>query len=202
MSLAMATRGVTATAMPTDEAALMARLVKRDSAVFRTLVGAHALRLRRIAYRMIGDATEAEDIAQEALLRLWEHAARWQPTGSPIGAWLTRVAINLCFDYLRRRRNLSVAEVPERVDDAPNADTMMDSDRMRAATIACVQLLSERQRAAIVLTYYEELPNISAAEVMDMNIKGFESLLFRARTALRATMLENTMIADAVGAGE
>ena len=178
-----------------DEAGLMARLAQGDAVVFRTLIDAHAVGLRRIAYRMIGDASEAEDIAQEALLRLWEHAARWRPTGSAIGAWLTRVAINLCFDRLRRKRFMSSAEVPDTIDDKPSADVVIDAERARAATVACVTALPERQRAAIVLTYYEELSNVKAAEAMDMNIKAFESLLQRARTALRTALCDSGLIA-------
>ena len=191
----------TAAVTPPDEAALMARIAGRDAAVFSTLVDAQALRLRRIAYRMVGDAAEAEDIAQEALLRLWQHAARWRPTGSSIGAWLTRVAINLCFDRLRRGRNISDVEAPDRPDETPGTEATIDAERLRLATVACVQALPERQRAAIVLTYYEELPNATAAEAMDMNIKGFESLLLRARTALRSAMLDHALIAGAMGVG-
>ncbi len=178
-----------------DEAALMARVAGRDAIAFRSLVDGHAVRLRRLAYRMIGDPAEAEDVAQEALLRLWEHAARWRPGGSAIGGWLTRVAMNLCFDRLRRRRFVSSEAVPERTDETPGADAALDTERLRAATAACVQALPERQRAAIVLTYYEELSNLMAAQAMDMNIKAFESLLVRARSALRAAFVERGLLA-------
>lgn len=167
-----------------DDDALMAQLARRDAAAFRLVVDRHAIAIRRIGYRMLRDASEAEDIAQEALARLWEHAARWHPGGSGIGAWLHRVAVNACLDRLRKRRFTRDGEVPDRVDEAPLADTLIEHDQQRAAVVACVSALADRQRAAIVLTYYEGLSNIMAANALDMNIKAFESLLHRARRSL------------------
>ena len=169
--------------------ALMARVRARDAAAFRVLVDRHVAGLHRVAYRMIGDATEAEDLAQEALLRLWRDAERWQAGGSGVGAWLHRVTVNQCLDRLRRRRFSSDAEVPEREDESPRAPEMIDAERKRAATVVAIAALPDRQRAAIVLTYYEEISNQQAAETMDMNIKAFESLLLRARTALRSALI-------------
>lgn len=168
-----------------DDDALMAQLAQRDPATFRLIVDRHAVAIRRIGYRMLADTAEAEDVAQEALARLWEHAARWHPGGPGIGAWLHRVAVNACLDRLRKRRFVSDGEVPDRVDEAPLADTLIEREQQRAAVVACVSALADRQRAAIVLTYYEGLSNIMAADALDMNIKAFESLLHRARRTLR-----------------
>ena len=169
----------------------MARVRLRDSAAFRTLVDRHASILHRVAYRMTGDAVEAEDVAQEALLRLWRDADRWQVGRAGVGAWLNRVVVNLCLDRLRKRRFASDGEVPERADETPLAPEAMEAERLRAATVAAIGALPDRQRAAVVLTYYEELSNQKAADAMDMNIKAFESLLLRARTALRTALVEH-----------
>lgn len=112
------------------------------------------------------------------------------------GAWTTRVASNLCLDRLRRRRFASEDEAPERIDEAPLADAAMDAERLRALTIAAVHALPDRQRAAIVLTYYEECSNLAAAQALDMNIKAFESLLLRARTALRASLSKQGLLGE------
>lgn len=165
--------------------ALMERVARRDSVAFAALVRDHAARPHRIAYRMLGDASEAEDVAQEALLRLWDNAPKWQPGGAGVAAWLGRVATNLCLDRLRRRKFASDDAVPERADDRPLADELIDEEMLRARTASAVHALPDRQRAAIILTYYEDYPNMAAAAVLDMNIKAFESLLLRARTALR-----------------
>ena len=168
--------------------AVMARVQRRDAQAFRSVVEGQARMLHRIAYRMIGDAVEAEDLAQEALTRLWQHAARWQAGGSGIGAWLTRVTMNLCLDRLRKRRFASDEAVPERADVAPLAPALIEAEQQRATVVAAIAALPDTQRAAIVLTYYEDLPNAAAAESMEMNIKAFESLLLRARGALKRAL--------------
>lgn len=158
------------------------------------MIAAHAAAAHRVAYRMTGDAAEAEDIVQEAFLRLWGNAptiAARHPAGSSaaatlrLGAWLQRVVTNLAIDRLRRARRLSASEVPEREDEAPRADALIETGEREGLARALVMALPERQRAAIVLTYFEEFPNADAAQAMEMNIKAFESLLHRARAALR-----------------
>jgi RNA polymerase sigma-70 factor (ECF subfamily) len=170
--------------------ALMRRVAVRDAEAFRQLVERHAARPYRVAWRMLGDEMEAQDVAQEAMLRLWRDAAGWRSGGAGVSAWLTRVATNLCLDRLRVRGRISGEEVPERADQAPLADALIESGQERVAVIAAMQALPESQRAAIVLTYYEELSNADAASIMEMNIKAFESLLLRARRALRQMLVE------------
>lgn len=177
-----------------EDAALAARLATRDAGALREVVALHAGVLHRVAYRMTGDVHEAEDIVQEALLRLWDHApalAERHPVGSQaaaqlrLGGWLQRVVTNLAIDRLRRARRIAGGEVPEEEDGAPLADALIEAGEREGQARALVLALPERQRAAIVLTYYEELPNAEAAAALDMNIKAFESLLHRARAALR-----------------
>jgi RNA polymerase sigma-70 factor (ECF subfamily) len=177
-----------ATPQSADDDTLMARVALRDAAAFRVLVDKHAGKAHRIGWRMLGDAIEAEDVAQEAMLKLWEQADKWQAGSAGVGAWLNRVATNLCLDRLRRRRFSSDEEIPERVDECPLADAQMDAEWMRNRAMHAVQALPDRQRAAIVLTYYEECSNGAAAEILDLNIKAFESLLLRARQALKAAL--------------
>lgn len=174
-----------------DEAQLVARVAAREEAAFRVIIDRHATTLHRIAWRMMGDAAEAEDITQEAMLRLWDHASRFD-TRQPIklGAWLKRVTTNLAIDRLRMAKRTSDSEVPERADDTPLADAQIEAAQQTDTARALLGALSDRQRAAIVLTYYEELPNAEAAEALDMNIKAFESLLHRARGALRVAFSE------------
>lgn len=184
---------------PGDDAALAARLAARDPAALRDIIARHAGALHRTAFRMTGDAHEAEDIVQEACLRLWDQAsaiAARHPVGSQaagtlrLGGWLQRVVTNLAIDRLRRSRRLSDGEVPDREDEAPLADALIEADERDGLARRLVLTLPERQRAAIVLTYYEELSNAEAAEAMEMNIKAFESLLHRARVALRQAFAE------------
>lgn len=179
---------------PADDDVLMARVAARDAEAFRALATLHAARPHRIGWRMLGDAAEAEDVAQESMLKLWEFAPKWRAGGAGVSAWLNRVATNLCLDRLRRRRFSSDEEVPERIDEAPLADAAMDDAALRARTIAAVHALPDRQRAAIILTYYEECSNMAAAEALEMNVKAFESLLLRARQALKAALGDARLI--------
>jgi RNA polymerase sigma factor (sigma-70 family) len=179
--------------------ALMARVALREASALRLLADRHANLPWRIGYRMLSDRAEAEDVAQEALLRLWQAGSNWKPGGSGVAAWLSRVATNLCLDRLRRRRFVSDDEAPDRADAAPLADAEIEGDEVRAAVIHCIQSLPERQRASIILTYYEEQANQSAAETLAMQIKAFESLLFRARAALRKCIEGKDVVAGDVG---
>ena len=172
------------TAMESDDA-LMARVALRDGDALRLLADHYGEIPWRIAYRMLADPTEAEDIAQEAMLRLWQYADRWQTGGSGVAAWLTRVATNSCLDRIRRRRFVSDDAVPEYADSGLLADEAIEHDEVRTAVAACIEALPDRQRAAVVLTYYEEQQNKMAADVLAMQVKAFESLLFRARISLR-----------------
>jgi RNA polymerase sigma-70 factor (ECF subfamily) len=165
--------------------ALMARVAASDPSAMRLLAERHANVPWRIAFRILNDRSEAEDIAQDAFLKLWQYGNSWRAGGPGVAAWLTRVATNACLDRLRKRRFQSDDAAPEREDDAPLADHQIETEQVRAAVIDCIQALPDRQRAAIVLTYYEEQQNQSAANVLAMQIKAFESLLFRARAALR-----------------
>lgn len=167
-----------------DDDALMRRLAARDPQALHEVARRHGQVPYRIACRILGDSAEAEDIAQEALLRLWNNAGKWQP-GNAIAAWLTTVATNLCRDRLRRTRRLSREEAPEREDQAPLADRSLVEEEMARAVRECIGELPERARTAVVLTYYEAQPNRTVAELLEMKLKAFESMLLRARQLLQ-----------------
>jgi RNA polymerase sigma-70 factor (ECF subfamily) len=158
------------------------------------VISLYGEKAHRIAWRMLGDAAEAEDVAQEAMFKLWQQAGGWSAGGRGIGPWLARVTANLCVDRLRRIRPLTGQELPERADDTPLADARLDEAQVKARTLAALQDLPERQRAAIVLTYWQECSNQEAAESLAMNVKAFESLLLRARKALREALVERGLV--------
>jgi len=184
-----------------DDAALVAAIARRDASAFRMLIDRHAAPLHRLAYRMLSDASEAEDVTQESLLRLWDHAAAWTPQGGGLPAWLRRIASNLCLDRLRRRARLSDAPPPDRIDEAPNADARFDAQRLSDVAQSALRALPDRQRAAVVLTYYEQLSNLAAADMLGMKLKAFESLLVRARAALKAHVQAAGISAADLGEG-
>ncbi len=174
----------------TDED-LLARIARNDGAAVREMVGRKLPRILAVAVRILGDRVEAEDIAQETFIRIWRQASRWESGRARFDTWLYGVALNLCRDRLRRRREVYIAEPPETADPGPPPDRgLEDGDTLRTVE-AALAMLPERQREALVLQYYEELSNTEAAAAMGVSIEALESLLARGRRNLRA-FLENT----------
>lgn len=166
---------------------LVARVGRGDEAATRMLVGAKLPRILALARRMLDDATEAEDVAQETFVRAWRQAAGWRPGAARFDTWLHTVTLNLCRDRLRRRRETVMPELPEIADPAPPADAALDETAQASAVQAAITALPERQREAILLVHYQDLTNIAAAEAMEISVEALESLLSRGRRSLRAT---------------
>jgi RNA polymerase sigma factor (sigma-70 family) len=178
---------------------LMALVERGDADAFRTVIDRHLMRVQRLAARMLGDVNEAEEVAQDAFLRLWMFAKSWHPgPDNSVVPWLRRVATNLCLDRLRRRRFISDVEPPDRPDPAALAPAVIDAERVYGAVKRSLLSVPDRQRAALVLTYYEELSNAEAARTMDMHVKAFESLLLRARATLRTALTRRGLTVDDV----
>ena len=166
---------------------LMARVAGGDQQAFRVLVRRHAAAAHRLARRIVGSDAMAEDIVQDALLRVWINAARWRPEAA-FRTWFYRIIVNLCLNAKRRPADLplSAAGDPPGADDAPGA-ALEQHERDRALG-AAVEALTARQRAAIVLSYQEGLSNVEAAAVLDASVSGLEALLVRAKRTLRAVL--------------
>lgn len=172
-----------------DDAALMREVARGSVEAFTILVDRHSPALYRVAMRMLSDTAEAEDVVQDCFARLWQNAPRWSPSGAGLVGWLHRVTMNLCFDRKRRFRVVTVETLPDPADESPLADRRIEADQASEAVAAALADLPERYRAALVLCYYEGFSNALAAQVLDLNIKAMESLLFRARRQMR-TLLE------------
>lgn len=172
-----------------DEA-LVRQIAAGDSMALRQLMARHLPRIHALARRLLGDATVAEDVAQETFLKVWRSAADWQPGNARFGTWMHRVALNLCYDTLRRRKDVSIAEPPEMIDDAPLPDAFDTAEAQARAVELALQRIAPRQREAIVLVYYQELPQADAAAIMDISVDALESLLARGRRSLSAILLK------------
>jgi RNA polymerase sigma-70 factor (ECF subfamily) len=176
---------------PTDpDEALLARVAEGDPAAVRALVARKLPRLMSLGQRMLGEAAEAEDMAQDAFLRVWKQAPNWRPGKAKFDTWLHRVALNLCYDRLRRRREVVMDEPPERTDPSPSAEQGLQAQEASRRVARALQQLPDRQREAIVLCHYQELGNIEAAAVMGVSVEALESLLGRGRRALRAALAD------------
>lgn len=173
---------------PATDAALLAAYAAGDGRAARRLVDRHLPRVLGFARRMLGDAAEAEDVAQEAMLRLWRIAPDWRAGEARVSTWLYRVTANLCTDRLRRRRGVTGAELPEPADDRPGAlATLIAADRAAALETA-LAALPERQRQAVVLRHLEGLSNPEIAAILDCGVEAVESLIARGRRALTARL--------------
>ncbi len=175
----------------TGEAMSVARLAAGDIKAFEALARAHYDRVHALAWRMLGNATDAEDAAQEVLLRLWRNPPDLSDGRAQLSTWLYRVASNLCIDRLRRRAPVGLDEIPEPVDPAPGQEEITDGLRLSERVDAAIGALPERQRLALVLTHFEGLRNTEAAEIMDITVDALESLLSRARRALRHALADD-----------
>lgn len=144
-----------------------------------------------LVVRMLGNLAEAEEIAQEAMMRLWQIAPDWRPNEARLSTWMYQVGLNLCTDRLRRRRSMiDVSELPGLVDTAPAAPEqilMQTRHRALADALAC---LPERQAAAVSLRHLEGLSNPEIAEIMDIGVEAVESLVARGKRALAALLVD------------
>jgi RNA polymerase sigma-70 factor (ECF subfamily) len=177
-------------ALPFDpEGALLLAYANGDARAAQELAAALAPRALAQATRMLADRAEAEDVTQEALLRLWRIAPDWRQGEARVSTWLYRVVANLCTDRLRRRRgSVALDEVAEPPDPAPSvADRMQGEARMRALSDA-LAALPERQAQAVALRHLEGLSNPEIAAVMDIGVEAVESLTARGKRALAAIL--------------
>ncbi len=170
----------------TDES-LLGRIVDGDQQAFASLVRRHTRRFHAAAYRMCGDGTESEDIVQDAFLKLWEKPQSWNAAkGVKFTTWFYRVVTNLAIDRMRKKKALPAGDAMERmVDTAPGQDQALYEKQRENALEQAVQSLPERQKTALNLCFYEELSNREAADIMGVSVKALESLLIRAKAALK-----------------
>ena len=151
----------------------------------------HGGKLRAIAQRFTGGTADADDIVQETFLSFWRTAGKWQPGGPPLGAYLTRIAVNRAIDGDRKRRLrrfFGLEDVPEVADGTAMPDDTLDGRQALKAVMDDLTGLPARQRAAILLSADGERSNAEIGETMGLSVGAVEQLLVRARRTLRAKL--------------
>ena len=167
---------------------LMAKVARGDTVAYRTLVNRHLNGCVRFAQRMVGNRQDAEDIVQDVCLKLWHEAPRWQPKAK-LSTWLYRVLFNACIDHKRKVIPFSHDALEEVPDTSKNIDDFILEQQEAKQVKIALEALPPRQRAAVLLSYYEERSNQDAADIMQMSLNAFQQLLFRARQQLKDALL-------------
>ena len=171
-----------------DERALVAEAAAGHEPAFRILIGRHLPSVTAIARRMLRDDAEAEDVAQEAFLRLWRLGTSLDVGTSGVKPWLRRVVSNLCIDRMRSGARTTVTdEVPEQRVEASQHDVIEDAE-LSGRVDHALKKLPERQRLALTLFHFEGMSQSEIAHVMDISDDAVESLLARARRQLKVAL--------------
>jgi RNA polymerase sigma-70 factor (ECF subfamily) len=173
--------------MDDSDEALMVRVARGDERAFQLLARRHLPATLGLARRILGNAAEAEDVAQEALMRVWTHAPRWQPLAL-FRTWLTRVVVNLCLDRKRRAPWLELEAAGDIVGTTPGAAETAEADARERMVAAAIDKLPARQRSAIMLTYSKGMSNAQVAEILDTSVSAVETLLVRGKRNLRRAL--------------
>ena len=172
-----------------DDSELLDLVQHGSHPAFAALVERHTERYYRLAYRYLQNRAAAEDMVQDAFLKLWEDPGRWRPEKNcKFTTWFYRVVVNLCLDWQKRKRPLELNDDMPLIDERVTADQAMvrrEEQRILEQEIAA---LPERQRAALNLCFDEGVSNQEAADIMGINLKALQSLLMRAKTTLKKRM--------------
>ncbi len=174
----------------------MARVAQGDANACRLLVQRHLNPLVGLAMRMTENKSEAEDIAQEAFVRLWKQSPNWQAKAK-VSTWLYRVVHNLSIDAIRRKNRQTLSE-NDRVQISENTtstqktqDQMLHQQDITRQVETAISHLPERQRTAITLVHHRDMSNKEAAHLMNISVDALESLLARGRRSLKKTLSGN-----------
>ena len=174
---------------PAAEAALLEAYAAGDTDAARSLAVRYTPLVCAHAVRMPNDRAEAEDVAQEAMLKLWRRAPAWDAEGgASVRTWLYRVTANLCIDRLRKTRPGGMPDDLDIPDDGPGAEALLQAKARKLALDEALMQLPDRQRQAVVLRHIEGLGNTEIAQIMDIGPRAVESLTARGKRSLTALL--------------
>jgi len=187
---------------PSDDpdSTLLAAVAAGDEKAFSGLVERHYDIVYRVVWRVTSGHADTEDIVQEAFLKLWNNPTQVRH-GVALRGWLIRVATNLAIDRARRKQASNLDDQPEIAASGPDALGQVLGDRSVNEINSALARLPERQRLALSLVYFENMSNIDAAASMEISVEAIESLLARARRALKVDLKDRwrDLLADIGG---
>lgn len=181
-----------------SDESLMDLVVKADHEAFSVLVTRYTKMFYAAAYRSCGNQDAAEDIVQDAFLKLWRNPHIWDSSrGAKFSTWFYRVVTNQSIDYMRKQKNTKGSEALERIsDERDSAHDEMERTEQEVMLESLIQALPDRQKTALNLCFYEGLSNKEAADIMSVSVKGLESLLMRAKSGLKDALMRQGIIED------
>lgn len=166
-----------------------------DAAAFEKLAQRHGDKFFNFALRISGSRMDAEDMVQEAFLRLWKNSFAWKPEGGgQFTTWFYKVLVNLFLDQKRRTKKTETDDIlRDTPDGSLDAQALMEADADDKALLKAIQALPPHQHVAVQLFYYDGFSQIDAAAAMQMHVKAFESLLHRARQTLKKELRKSSL---------
>lgn len=170
-----------------DDAALVARARRGDPSAFEEIVRRHQTRIYNLAYRTLRNPEDAEDITQEAFLRAFESLPRLRDQAA-IGAWISRIAANLCVSWLRSRAHSEILVDPAELHEADAPAGAYDA---AAHARQAVHELPPKYRLAVVAFYLEGNSYADAARALGISVRALKTRLYRARNMLRDSIRES-----------
>jgi len=168
----------------TSDEELMSAVAGGDIDAFDELVRRHQQAALDIAYRFLGDRDEAEDLAQEAFLKILDRAGSYRPSAS-FRTYLYRVLVNACLDYRRKKRPVPVESLPPVADGGDDPAAALERRQKSELVRRAIDVLPARQRMALILQHYEGLSYEEIAASLRCSRSAVESLLVRAKRTLR-----------------
>ncbi len=159
---------------------------------FAEIVNRHSKRFYSIAYRFIFNKDDAEDIVQEAFIKLWEKRVKWNPDKeAKFTTWFYKVIVNLCIDHNRKKKPVPLSEDMPIVDEQQGHEALIQEKQKQVMLERFIQELPERQQLALNLCFYEGISNQEAAKIMGVNLKALQSLIMRAKMTLKEKVKKN-----------
>lgn len=169
----------------------MELVLKKNHAAFTELVGRHASRFYALAYRTLFDKVAAEDMVQEAFLKLWRQPEFWQHNvgTARFTTWFYRVVLNLCLDVNKKKKPFLLDEDFDLADEQSDLERVSSHNQQQSLLDQAIARLPEQQRTALNLCFYEKHSNQEAADIMGISLKALQSLLIRSKSALRQQVI-------------
>jgi RNA polymerase sigma-70 factor (ECF subfamily) len=178
-------------AFPPD-AVLMQRIVENDNQAFSELVSRYSRKLFATCFRMLGQYNEAEEAVQESFLKIWNYADKWDGDKAGVSTWIYTITTNTCRDALRKRKAVFVEHedgyIEHQETDQPNGQNAMEQKQQADLVKEAIDKLPERQKQALILSYYDGLSHKEIGEIMDATAKSIEGLVARARNDLKESL--------------